>query len=62
MAVSSENLMTRFFGLTLLHSFVYRVKRTGELTQPWGAPVLRVLGSDRVPLTLTLYVRLVKKE
>ena len=34
-------------------SFVKRVKRKGESTQPCGAPVLRITGLERELLTLT---------
>ena len=38
MAVSSEYLMTGV-RLVPVQSLVYRVKRTGERTVPWGEPV-----------------------
>ena len=33
-------------------SLVYNVKRRGDITQPWGAPVLRVIVSKKIPFTL----------
>lgn len=37
--VSSEYLMYVMPGLVLLHSLVYRAYKTGEITEPYGAPV-----------------------
>ncbi len=46
----------------LEHSLVYNVKRIGEITHPCGTPVLIPFNSDKVLLTLTCNVRLVKNE
>ena len=51
--VSSENLTTGTYWLPDSQSFVKRVKRKGESTQPCGAPVLRITGLERELLTLT---------
>lgn len=62
MAESSENLKTRCPEWLFVQWFVDSVKRTGELTQPCWAPVLIDLHSERVLLTLTFWLQLVKKE
>ena len=46
----------------LTHLFVYNVKRTGELTHFWGAPVLIDLGSGNALFTFTCRTLLVKEE
>ena len=39
--------MTCVEALSLRQSLVYRVKRKGEITVPWGAPVLICLTVER---------------
>ena len=52
--VSSANFMRGVdVGELLLQSSVYKVKRTGERTQPWGAPVFVVKLFDDLPFTYT---------
>lgn len=41
--VSSEYLINDIPGVVLLQSLVYRVKRSGEMTEPCGEPVDIVL-------------------
>lgn len=62
MAVSSENLIMWILTDLHVHSSVYRVNRTSELTHPWGALVLVVKGSDNVLLTLTCCLRFGRNE
>ena len=46
--LSIANLIMKLFVYWFLQSFVYNVKRRGELTQPWGAPV-RITGITIFP-------------
>ena len=49
MTVSSENFTMCWLGAVLTQSLVYNVNKNGELTQPWGAPVLQTAESDKDP-------------
>lgn len=54
--VSSENFIVWLLAVLHVHSLVYKVNRTGELTHSWGALVLMVRGLDRVLFTPTCWV------
>jgi hypothetical protein len=51
--VSSENLRTNTDGSDDTQSFVNNVNKSGESTQPWGAPVFRITELEKDLLTLT---------
>ncbi|KAI3352203.1 hypothetical protein L3Q82_005166 [Scortum barcoo] len=53
MAVSSENFWRWQLSVEYVKSDVYRVKRKGERTVPWGAPVLQTTTSDTQSCSLT---------
>ena len=44
------------FLISLNRGCVYRTKRTGPKTEPWGTPKLRGASSDLSPLTVTIWV------
>ena len=50
---SSENLNSLTEEEEERQSLVYSVKRMGDNTQPWGAPVFRVIELDESPFILT---------
>ena len=43
---SSANLSNLVLRSLILQSFVYKVKRTGDSTQAWGAPVFVMIEFD----------------
>ena len=55
MTESSANLKTCLPSYCERHSFVYKTKRRGERTHPWGEPVEDKRLPDKTPLTLTLW-------
>ena len=59
---TKESSVIRGFKCEVVYSFVYNVKSTGVLTQPWVATALIDLVLERVLLTFTCWIRSVRKE
>lgn len=60
-AWSSENVIRYLFSLRDLQVSVYKIKSSGERTQPTGEPVFQTKVWDIVPLTKTCCVLSVKR-
>lgn len=65
--MSMRMILSEYFiyvipGVELLQSFVRRVMRSGEITEPCGAPVTIVLTELRSPFTLTYWGLAVRKD
>ena len=54
-SVSSANIWweTQWWLITSERGWVYRMKRIGPKTEPWGTPQVRSEGEDFIPFTIT---------
>ena len=57
---SSEYFIIYWLGVSVRQSSVYRVKSTAGLTQPREAPTLVMVADERVLLTLTICILLIR--
>ena len=46
--------------MSVWQSFIYRVNSTGDITQPWGAPVFVINALDEFSLKTTYWGLLLK--
>ena len=63
-SVSSANIWweTEWWLITSERGWVYRMKRIGPKTEPWGTPQVRSGGEDFIPFTVTTCVLSCRQE